>query len=174
MADQRTHFLHQISTGLVKTHDRLCLEDLTVANLMRNPHLARSIADAAWGELRRQLTYKAAWYGTELVVAPRFFASTRTCSACRELHEPMTLAQRVFRCEGCGLRVDRDINAADNLAAWAEAAHAAAAQVPDPEARGRVINAPGGNGSARRHRDGPTRSCNPKPQGWEERGTHQR
>ncbi len=161
VADQRRHFLHQVTTGLVKTHDRLCVEDLAVANLVRNRHLARSIADAAWGELRRQLTYKAAWYGTELVVAPRFFASTRTCSACGQLHAPITLAQREFRCASCALVVDRDTNAAANLAAWAEAAHAAAAQTPDPEARGRVTNAPGGTGSARRHRDGPPGPATP-------------
>jgi putative transposase len=64
--NRRRHFLHQVSSQLVQTHDRLCLEDLAVANLMTNRRLARAIGDAAWTELARQLTYKAAWFGVEL------------------------------------------------------------------------------------------------------------
>ena len=154
IAAQRNHHLHEVSSSLVKTHDRLCLEDLATANLIRNRHLARSIADAGWGELRRQLRYKAAWYGTELLVAPRFFASTRTCSACGACKEAMDLAERTYRCARCGLEADRDLNAAANLAAWAERNHDHDAQAPDPQAGGRVNNAPGGTGSGRRQRDG--------------------
>lgn len=77
IADVRRHFLHEVSSQLVQTHDRLCLEDLAVANLMTSRRLARAIGDAAWSELARQLTYKAAWFGTELVVCDRWFASTR-------------------------------------------------------------------------------------------------
>jgi putative transposase len=80
IADVRRTFLHEVSSQLVQTHDRLCLEDLAVANLMTNRRLARAIGDAAWSELARQLTYKAAWFGVELVVCDRWFASTKTCS----------------------------------------------------------------------------------------------
>jgi len=74
----RHSFLQEISSQLVKTHDRLCLEDLAVANLLGNRQLARAISDAAWTELARQLGYKAVWYGAELVVCDRWFPSTRT------------------------------------------------------------------------------------------------
>jgi IS605 OrfB family transposase len=123
----RRSFLHEVSSQLVKTHDRLCLEDLAVANLLGNRQLARALSDAAWTELARQLGYKAAWYGAELVVSDRWLPSTRTCSKCGLVGPPMTLGERVFSCHGCGLVADRDCNAAANLAAWAEAANMAAA-----------------------------------------------
>jgi len=147
IADVRRHFLHEVSGQLVQTHDRLCLEDLAVANLMTNRRLARVIGDAAWSELARQLTYKAAWFGTELVVCDRWFASTKTCWWCGMVKQQMGLAERTFRCAGCGLVIDRDRNAAANLAAWAERSHA---QAPDRQAGGRVIKAPGGEGADRR------------------------
>ena len=153
IADVRRHFLHEVSSQLVQTHDRLCLEDLAVANLMTNRRLARAIGDAAWTELARQLTYKAAWFGAELVVCDRWFPSTKTCSWCGMVKQQMGLAERAFRCAGCGLVIDRDRNAAANLAAWAERSHA---QAPDRQAGGRVIKAPGGEGADRRLGDGGT------------------
>ena len=130
---------------LVKTHDRLCLEDLAVANLLRNKHLASAIFDAGWTELARQLSYKAAWFGTELVVCDRWFPSTRSCSRCGLVKQSMGLAERMYCCGGCGLAIDRDRNAAANLAAWAERHHA---RVPDRQAGGRTTNAPGGEGAS--------------------------
>jgi putative transposase len=156
IASRRKHFLHEVSIRLVKTHDRLCLEDLAVANLMTNRHLARMISDAAWAELARQLRYKAGWLGAGLVTCDRWLPSTRTCSRCRLLGDRMGLAERVFRCDGCGLVMDRDRNAAANLAAWAEAASIAAARVPDRQVGGRVTNAPGGEGTGHRRGDGAT------------------
>ncbi len=153
IADVRRSFLHQVSSQLVKTHDRLCLEDLAVANLMTNRHLARAIGDAAWAELARQLAYKATWFAAEVVVCDRWFASTKTCSGCGMVKQRMGLAERSFRCESCGLTIDRDRNAAANLAAWAERSHA---QAPDRQAGGRVTNAPGGEGAGRRLGDGGT------------------
>ena len=153
ITDVRRHFLHEVSSQLVKTHDRLCLEDLGVANLMTNRHLARAVGDAAWTELARQLTYKAAWFGSELVVCDRWFPSTKTCSGCGSVKQHMGLAERVFRCAACGLLIDRDRNAAANLAAWAERSHA---RVPDRQAGGRVINAPGGEGAGHRLGGGET------------------
>jgi putative transposase len=153
IADARRNFLHEVSSQLVQTHDRLCLEDLAVANLMTNRRLARAISDAGWTELARHLTYKAAWFGTELVVCDRWFASTKTCSECGMVKQQLGLVERVFYCAGCGLAIDRDRNAAANLAAWAERSHA---QAPDRQAGGRVINAPGGEGAGHRLGDGET------------------
>jgi putative transposase len=156
IANKRRSFLHEVSSQLVKTHDRLCLEDLAVANLLGNRLLARAISDAAWNELARQLDYKAVWFGAELVVCNRWLPSTRTCSQCGRVAPPMKLGERVFCCQGCGLVVDRDCNAAANLAAWAEVASMAAAQAPDRQAGGRMTNASGGEGTGRRDGDGET------------------
>ena len=153
----RRSFLHEVSSQLVKTHDRLCLEGLAIANLVRNKHLARAIGDAAWAEFARQVGYKAAWFGAELVVADRWFPSTKTCSCCGKVNQEVRLAERVFCCHLCGLVIDRDRNAATNLATWAQAAQKAI-QAPARQAGGRVTNAPGGEGAGRRSGDGETGS----------------
>jgi putative transposase len=153
IADVRRSFLHEVSSQLVQTHDRLCLEDLAVANLMTNRYLARAIGDAAWTELARELGYKAAWFAAEVVVCDRWFPSTKTCSGCGMLKQQLGLAERIFRCDGCGLTIDRDRNAAANLAAWAERSHP---QAPDRQAGGRAANAPGGEGAGHRPGDGGT------------------
>jgi putative transposase len=146
IANLRRSFLHEVSSQLAKTHRKLVIEDLAVANMARNRHLARAIGDTAWAEFGRQLRYKAAWLDAELVVCDRWFPSTRTCSRCGTVKWQLRLAERTFHCDRCGLDMDRDCNAAANLAAWA--ARRAAAQAPDRQAGGRVINAPGGNGLA--------------------------
>ena len=147
VADQRRDFCHRLSSELVKTHDALCLEDLAVANLVRNPHLARPIADASWGRFAQMVSYKAEWFGSELCLAPRIFPSTKTCSACGWLWSDMALKDRTFICAACGLVSDRDLNAAINLAAWANAEQISASRAPDPQAGGRVDNACGGSGA---------------------------
>jgi putative transposase len=151
IADVRRSFLHEVSCQLAKTHGRLVIEDLAVANLVRNTHLGRVIGDAGWAEFGRQLCYKAAWLSGELVISDRWFPSTRVCSRCGRIIPRMGLTERTFRCDLCGLTLDRDRNAAANLAAWAE--HA---QAPDRQAGGRVINAPGGEGTDHRRGDGET------------------
>jgi putative transposase len=156
IANLRRSFLHEVSSQLVKTHDRLCLEDLAVANLLGNRRLARAISDVAWTELARQLRYKADWYGAELVICDRWVPSTRTCSRCGRVGPPIKLGERTFCCHDCGLVADRDCNAAANLAAWAGAASLAAAQAPDRRAGGRVTNASGGEGAGHRDGDGGT------------------
>jgi putative transposase len=84
--------------------------------MVRNRHLSRHIADAGWSEFRRMLAYKTVWYGSQLLVAPRFFASSKTCSVCGALKEDLALSERVYRCGVCGLEIDRDLNAAVNVA----------------------------------------------------------
>jgi putative transposase len=92
------------------------VEQLNVVGLLRNRRLGRAIADTGMGELRRLLGYKSTWYGCRLVVADRFYPSSKTCSGCGWVKARLTLAERTFCCEACGLRVDRDLNAARNLA----------------------------------------------------------
>jgi putative transposase len=96
----------------------LVIEDLNVAGMVRNRHLARSISDAAMGELSRQLLYKARWHGVEVRVADRFFPSSKTCSGCGDVRKDLDLSTRTYSCEVCGLVIDRDLNAAINLARW--------------------------------------------------------
>jgi putative transposase len=114
--NQRLDALHKATTMLAKTKSVLVVEDLHVAGLLRNRHLAASIADASWGEFHRQLAYKCVWYGSRLVVADRWYPSSKTCSDCGLVKAELLLSQRMFRCDGCGLVLDRDLNAARNLA----------------------------------------------------------
>ena len=117
--NQRRDFLHKATTELAKAKSVIVVEDLNVRGMLRNRHLARHIAGAGWSEFRRMLVYKTAWYGGRLVVAPRFFASSKTCSACGAKKDDLDLSQRVYRCEVCGNVMDRDLNAARNLVALA-------------------------------------------------------
>ena len=91
------------------------IEDLSVSGMIKNHSLARAVADASMREFRRQLTYKCAWYGIELVVVPRFKATSKPCSKCGWVKENLTLSDRTFRCESCGHTADRDDNASDNI-----------------------------------------------------------
>jgi putative transposase len=89
--------------------------------MVRNRRLARAIADSGMGQVRRLLAYKCCWNGGRLVKADLFFASSKACSGCGTVKAKLSLAERVFACEACGLRLDRDFNAARNLAALIEA-----------------------------------------------------
>ncbi|WP_171018775.1 IS607 family element RNA-guided endonuclease TnpB [Rhodococcus sp. Q] len=119
VANQRRDGLHQLTTRLVGEFDTIVIEDLHVAGMVRNRRLARRIADAGWGEFRRQLTYKADTAGVRLVVADRWFASSKTCSGCGAAKTKLALSERTYVCAVCGLILDRDHNAALNLAALA-------------------------------------------------------
>jgi putative transposase len=91
------------------------MEDLHVAGMMQNHTLARAIADVGMGEFGRQLEYKATWSGSRLVKANRWFPSSKQCSRCHQVKEILSLSERVYTCTGCGLVMDRDLNAAINL-----------------------------------------------------------
>ena len=125
-AIRRDH-LHKLTTTLAKTHGRIVVEDLNVRGMLGNRRLARSLADAGFGEFRRQLAYKCQWYGSELVVADRWFPSSKTCSQCGAVKPELSLSERTYRCESCGLILDRDLNAAINLAGWSHPAVTASA-----------------------------------------------
>ena len=109
--------LHKLTTYLAKSHSRIVIEDLCVSGMMKNRRLARAIADVGMFEFRRQLEYKCTWYGSELHVAPRTFPSSKRCSVCGHKKKELSLSEREYNCEECGLRVDRDLNAALNLVA---------------------------------------------------------
>ncbi|MGZ5417808.1 MAG: RNA-guided endonuclease InsQ/TnpB family protein [Nocardioides sp.] len=110
--------LHELPATIVRGHATLVIKDLNAAGMLANRKLARVVADASFGELRRQLEYKAAWYGTQLMVADRWFPSSKTCSSCGEVKTDLTLTDRVYDCPSCGLVIDRDVNAAINLARY--------------------------------------------------------
>jgi len=113
----RRDFLHRASTRLVRENDIIVIEDLNVAGMVRNRRLARAISDCGWGEFRRQLAYKCARAGRELVVIDRWYPSSKTCSACGHLLAGLALSTRHWTCPGCRARHDRDINAAKNILA---------------------------------------------------------
>lgn len=91
------------------------LEDLNLSGMMKNRRLARAVADASMREFRRQMEYKCSWYGASLLLADRFFPSSKTCSACGEVNSGLKLSERTFTCPACGHTKDRDLNAAVNL-----------------------------------------------------------
>jgi putative transposase len=119
VSNQRLDTLHKLTTTLATTRSAIVIEDLNVRGMSQNHALALSVMDAGFGEFRRQLEYKCCWYGCGLELAPRFYPSTQTCSACglvKTGDEKLGLAQRTFHCAGCGLVLDRDQNAARVLA----------------------------------------------------------
>jgi putative transposase len=109
---------HRISHWLATNLTRLCVEDLNVAGMARLRTLARAVADARLGDLLRRVAYEAAWYGCELHVADRWYPSSKTCSGCGHMKDTLLLSERRYRCEHCGHALDRDRNAAVNLARW--------------------------------------------------------
>ncbi len=116
VVNQRTDMLHKLSTDLVRQYDVICIEDLAPSNMVKNHKLAKSISDASWGEFRRQLEYKATWYGKQIVVIDRFFSSSQLCSNCGEKWSgTKDLSVRKWTCQVCGAEHDRDINAATNI-----------------------------------------------------------
>jgi putative transposase len=106
---------HKATTMLAKTYRRIGIEDLNVRGMARNRCLARSIMDGGFFEFRRQLEYKARFYGATVVVADRWFPSSKTCSCCGSVKAELALSQRTYHCDDCGFDCGRDLNAARNL-----------------------------------------------------------
>lgn len=134
IADIRRNTLHQLTRYLVDNFSAVVIEDLNVRGLLANGKLARHIADVGMYEFRRQLTYKLAWHRGTLLVASRWYPSSKLCGHCLKVHKGLTLADRVFVCPHCGYTACRDGNASDNLEHYT--------------ARSAEINAAGDDGSA--------------------------
>jgi putative transposase len=118
IANLRSQVAHELSKRLATSLSRLTVEDLNLAGMLRNRSLARALSDAGLGDLDRRLAYKAGWYGCELVEADRWYPSSKTCSGCGHHDGELSLGQRTYQCAHCGLSLDRDVNAAINLARW--------------------------------------------------------
>ncbi len=116
IADRRRDHLHKVTTRLVRENQVIVVEDLAVRNMVKNRSLARAVSDASWREMRSMLTYKAAWYGRDLLVVDRWLPSSKLCSACGAVAAAMPLSVRDWVCV-CGASHDRDVNAAKNILA---------------------------------------------------------
>ena len=115
VASQRSDAMYKLTTRLTDKYSGISIEDLNVAGMVKNHHLAKHIADAAFGEFRRQLEYKAARTGVRLHVVSRWYGSSKTCSKCGSVKAKLSLSERTYRCDSCGLVLDRDLNAAINI-----------------------------------------------------------
>ena len=114
VANTRIDSLHKTTTYICKNHAKVVIEDLNVSGMMANHKLAQSIADCGFHEFKRQLVYKAEKFGSEIILKDRWYPSTKTCSNCGHIQD-MPLSERVYNCGGCGILIDRDLNAAINL-----------------------------------------------------------
>ena len=115
VANQRQDTMHKLTTWLTRKYSDISIEDLHVAGMVKNHHLAKHIADASFGEFRRQLEYKTARTGAALHVVDRWYRSSKTCSGCGRVKAKLSLSERTYRCDSCGLVLDRDLNAAINI-----------------------------------------------------------
>jgi putative transposase len=119
VANQRRDGVHKLTSRLAADYGTVVVEDLNVSGMLANRRLARAVADAGMSEVRRQLAYKTTWNGGRLIVADRWFPSSKTCSGCGAVKTKLALSERTYTCTTCGLLLNRDENAARNLAALA-------------------------------------------------------
>jgi putative transposase len=115
VANVRKDSLHQVTSRLARTKSAVVLEDLHVSGMVQNHHLAQAIADVGFSEFRRQMAYKGQWYGCQVILANRFYPSSKRCSQCGHIQATLDLGTRVYVCDHCGQVIDRDLNAAINL-----------------------------------------------------------
>ena len=115
VANVRKDALHQVTSRLARTKSAVVLEDLHVSGMVKNHHLAQAIEDVGFYEFRRQMVYKGQWYGCQVLLANRFYPSSKRCSQCGHIQATLDLGTRVYICDYCGLIIDRDLNAALNL-----------------------------------------------------------
>jgi putative transposase len=115
IANKRKDFIHKITTQLINDYDIIAIEDLNVAGMVKNHKLAKFISDASFAQFYTILSYKAEWYGKQVIKVDRWFASSKTCCCCGYKNDSLSLSDRVFKCEVCGFELDRDINASNNI-----------------------------------------------------------
>jgi putative transposase len=130
IARVRRDFTHKLTTRLCRENQAVVIEDLNVRGMLANARLARAIADVGFYAFRRQLAYKAARYGTQIVLADRWYPSSKLCSGCGARHAALALSERAWTCATCGAHHDRDVNAAINLQRLATGALAARTALP--------------------------------------------
>jgi putative transposase len=135
IADQRLDGLHKLSTRLIRENQTVCVESLAVKQMVRNRRLAQAISDASWSELIRQLEYKATWYGRTLVKIDKWYPSAKRCSDCGHVLASLSLHVRRWTCPECGMRHDRDVNAAKNVRAAGLAVNACGEAIRPGRAR---------------------------------------
>ncbi len=111
----RYNHLHQISSSIVRENQTICMESLSVTNMMKNHCLAKSIADVSWGELIRQIKYKSEWNERNFIQIDKFFPSSKLCNKCKYIKDDLTLKDRKWTCPSCSIELDRDVNAAKNI-----------------------------------------------------------
>jgi len=117
VANIRLNAIHQATSDIVnKGYGKVVIEGLNVSGMIKNRNLSQALLDVSFGEISRQLAYKCQWSGIELVKADRWFPSSKICSGCGNKKETLKLSERTYNCESCGLKIDRDLNAAINLA----------------------------------------------------------
>ena len=115
LTNQRNDYLHKLTTYIIRTNDIICLEDLNIRGMVKNHNLAKAISNVSLYELRRQFEYKAKLYGKEIKYIDKWFPSSKTCSNCGNIKNDLTLKDRIYKCQKCGLEIDRDFNASLNL-----------------------------------------------------------
>jgi len=118
VSESRKQALHELTSWLSKNYKRIVIEDLAPSNMVKNRRLAKSIIDAGFGMFKEQMAYKCVLYDSELVLADRFFPSSKTCSNCGNVKKELKLSERTYICKECGFKLDRDVNASLNLAKW--------------------------------------------------------
>jgi putative transposase len=163
--NQRADFLHNQTTSLVKRFGTICVEDLNLTGLCRT-RMAKSFHDAGIGEAIRQLEYKQRWRGGVLQRVGRFFPSSKRCHVCLAVHRELTLAERTWRCDGCGKLHDRDVNAARNnelegLALLAGSGYVGATPV-ELSTSALIGNGAGKPGAVKQELEGVAHSCTPE------------
>lgn len=140
IANCRSDTLHKLTTMLAQTYSDISIEDLNVVGMLKNHRLAKAVSDASFSELRRQLEYKTAKTGAKLHVIDRWYPSSKTCSNCGSVKAKLSLKERTYKCEHCGLVIDRDLNAAINIMVAGSApetlnAHGGTVRRSDPSGR---------------------------------------
>lgn len=115
IANSREFYIHNITSYLVNNYDAIVVEDLNVEGMKKNRKLSKSISDAGFSMFYNQLQYKCNWYEKQLITVDRFCPSSKKCNACGNIKQDLTLKDRTYECEACGLIEDRDLNAAKNL-----------------------------------------------------------
>lgn len=117
----RHNYLHQTTSSIVKREPSfICIEDLNVSGMMKNRHLSKAVQQQCFYEFRRQIEYKAAWNNIKIVIADRFYPSSKTCYCCGTIKKDLKLSDRIYKCECCGNVIDRDYQAALNLKQYGE------------------------------------------------------